>query len=191
MVKTRNQIIEEINSASFWNELMSKLNIRGVNYMRNKDDLKQIILLHLLELDEEILINMYNTNTYKFYIIRIILNQRNGQNTEFNRLHCWLDLALIEYLYDDNYHEKSNELKENREDKLNYIFSSLNTKTGNDYDDVAKQLFSIYYERKYVKKDKLTYTSFAKELGVSRNTINDLLVYAKQLLKDGYTITNN
>lgn len=192
----RDKIITHIfNDFEMWKELFIK------NRIRHRDDMKQIIMYEVCKLDIEKLKPMYDENTYKFFILRILLNQKNCNRTEYGKLDKLSDVSTyyniiikdddfqshkskqIEIIEDIENYKKDQQEKEN---KYIHIFDKLKANTGDEYTDLSLNLYSIYYNRKYVKQDKITYRILSKEIGVNRNLIVDMIKHAKKIIKDTY-----
>lgn len=92
---TVNDIVEEIYKTNLLTELCENIGVTK----NNMDDFLQEIYLILLEYDEEKLIEIYNKNQLKFFMVRIILNQHHSKNSPF-------------YMKYKRYQLKANELTE-------------------------------------------------------------------------------
>ena len=77
---TKNNIITEIFNSEEYDKVINNL-FKGDDYL--KQDLKQELFLILLEKDEELIKNLYETNGLKFYFTRIVLNQVKSQTSPF------------------------------------------------------------------------------------------------------------
>lgn len=75
----KNDIIEEIARNKLIEELMKNMGIKD----NDKDDLMQEIYLVLLVYDEDKIIELYNNNQLKFFIVRIIQNQYFSKNSRY------------------------------------------------------------------------------------------------------------
>lgn len=76
---TVNYIVEELYKTNLIIELCKNIGVSD----KDMDDFTQEIYLILLEYDEEKLIEIYNKNQLKFFIVRIIQNQYNSKNSPF------------------------------------------------------------------------------------------------------------
>lgn len=92
---TVNDIVEEIYKTNLLTELCENIGVTK----NDMDDFAQEIYLILLEYDEEKLIEIYNKNQLKFFIVRIIQNQYHSKNSPF-------------YMKYKRYQLKANELTE-------------------------------------------------------------------------------
>lgn len=75
----RNKIVEEIYNSNLLSTLFKNMSVKGNDF----EDLQQEILLILLEYDEEKIIEMYNNNQLKWFIIRLIKNQYFSCNSPY------------------------------------------------------------------------------------------------------------
>lgn len=182
----KNEIITKIDEKIDWDHIFSNCNIT-----RDRDDMKQMILLTLLEMKFSNLNNIWKNNTYKFYIIRIILNQRNGKNTEYNLRNRRMPTDDYKNSQTFMFQEFENNIKELREEKITTVFDIMMTKTDDELLNFSLQLFHAYYIRKYVKKDGIIYTKFAKELKMSRTKLFNLINIAKKHIREEYDRINN
>lgn len=92
---TVNDIVEEIYKTNLLTELCENIGVTK----NDMDDFLQEIYLILLEYDEEKLIEIYNKNQLKFFMVRIIQNQYHSKNSPF-------------YMKYKRYQLKANELTE-------------------------------------------------------------------------------
>ena len=76
---TVSSIVEELYKTNLITELCENIGVLP----KDMDDFTQEIYLILLEYNEEKLIEIYNKNQLKFFIVRIIQNQYNSKNSPF------------------------------------------------------------------------------------------------------------
>lgn len=76
---TVSSIVEELYKTNIITELCENIGVLP----KDMDDFTQEIYLILLEYNEEKLIEIYNKNQLKFFIVRIIQNQYNSKNSPF------------------------------------------------------------------------------------------------------------
>lgn len=75
----RNKIVEEIFNSNLLSTLFKNMSVKGNDF----EDLKQEILLILLEYDEQKIIEMYNNKQLKWFIIKLIKNQYFSVNSPY------------------------------------------------------------------------------------------------------------
>lgn len=90
---TVSKIVEELYNTNLLTELCENIGVLP----KDMDDFKQEIYLILLEYNKDKIIEMYNKNQLKFFIVRIIQNQYNSKNSPF-------------YMKYKRYSQKANEL---------------------------------------------------------------------------------
>ena len=78
-----NKIVTELCEKGVIDELCSNMGVSSLY----KDDLIQEIYIILLSYKEEKIIEMYNKNQLKFFIVKIIQNQYNSNNSPFYKLY--------------------------------------------------------------------------------------------------------
>ena len=184
---TNNEIVkwiyENINIKIIINKLIYSSNFDG-----SDNDLIQYIYLTLLEYDNKKLNHLYNNKLLKPWIVRVIFNQRNYYKSEYNEY-----LKVFEkYGYDINYIDDE---EDDLNDKLNFADFILNNKYNkysySGYTSIDKskyaslEIYKLYLQRKH------TFTTLSESLKISRGTVNEMLKYAREIIRDEYKKRNN
>ena len=89
---TKADIIGELYSNEKFNQSLSKM----CKNEQHIEDLKQEVMLILLEKDDKTIINMYNNGFLLFYTIGIIRNQYHSNTSDFWKKFRYDDLEIID-----------------------------------------------------------------------------------------------
>jgi DNA-binding transcriptional ArsR family regulator len=73
------EIIESIYNSKEFNDMIEKVSMYG----ELKEDLKQEVILILLEYPEHKIVQMYKDKSIKFFVLRVTLNQFNSTTSPF------------------------------------------------------------------------------------------------------------
>ena len=74
------KIIDEISKDKIVEEVVYNIGDRGDEDLK---DLIQDIYINLLEKEDNLIENLYNTNQLKFYIIRMVVNNIHSKNSPY------------------------------------------------------------------------------------------------------------
>jgi hypothetical protein len=180
-MQTNNQIITDTLKSIDIDTLISNCGIR-----QNTDDLRQYILLYLLEYDTEKLNNIYENKFMKPFIIRMILNQRNYYRSDYNLNYKIQDTKLdiqepgmemdkLEYQASIEAYDMY-EQNEKEEYLIQFILKELNNYK-DKHDWFTKNIFKIKF------KNDETLMSLAEKTGISKQTINKAIQLVRMQIK--------
>lgn len=166
----KNKIISDIFQSEEYDKVINNL-FKGDEYL--KQDLKQELFLILLEKDEELIKNLYETNGLKFYFTRIVLNQVKSQTSPF----------YTKYRQSELKYETASEGAEDRvadeidEESLHLYFDIIDFIVDNKILTWWEtEMFIAYYKIKpnFLLKDisdGMSYAILAKKLNLSRSNV--------------------
>ena len=78
----RNSIIEKLWNSQELKEAIAKMQPEDL-----QDDLRSEIFKVLCEMDEDKLVDMYNRNVLRFYLVRTMLNMTQSSTSQFYKLY--------------------------------------------------------------------------------------------------------
>ncbi len=152
---TRNSIIEKL-----WNSQELKDAIAKMQPEDLQDDLRSEIFKVLCEMDESKLVDMYNRNVLRFYIVRTMLNMTQSNTSQFYKLYRKpLQAELPIYDRDEDLHNKV-------EDELNKL-----------------EWFKSELLRLYAIKHNCNAKELSRVTGIPYMTIHRVLKLTKRELK--------
>lgn len=173
------KIITEVSNDRRYYEFCKNIS-KGEGAVTNLvDDLYQECLLILCECDEQIILDLYQKRHLLFYFGKIVINQWNSSSSPFYTNYRKENKEKIRDVEYDLKETLSNQFI--LEDKL---ISKIKTTLDNFYWK-DKEIFLIYVENNH------TLTSLSKELGLSRNTVNDAIQRTKKYLSKELGIPMN
>lgn len=79
---TKNEIIEKLAKERLVEQICSNI-AKSSNYDDTLKDLSQNIYVDLLSKDEEKIINLYETNQIRFFVVRMVTNNLFSKNSPF------------------------------------------------------------------------------------------------------------
>ena len=93
------KIIDEISKDKVVEEVVYNIGSKGDEDLK---DLIQDIYINLLEKEDNLIENLYNTNQLKFYIIRMVVNNIHSKNSPYYTKYKKdkINKVKIEELYD-------------------------------------------------------------------------------------------
>ena len=93
------KIIDEISKQKVVEEIVYNIGDKGDEDLK---DLIQDIYINLLEKEDNLIENLYNTNQLKFYIIRMVVNNIHSKNSPYYTKYKKdkINKVKIEELYD-------------------------------------------------------------------------------------------
>jgi hypothetical protein len=162
--------------------IYNNININGIVYKLNgkdPDEISQIVYEVVLKYDNDKLNNIFNNGALLSFVYIICRNQiSNLKRVKFEELDNDIEEELEE--------ESNNKLKF-IEDEFKVVYqSTINKMTENE-----KQ----YFVKKLILKNKIynnwTLTEMKNIMGISRNTLNDIVVSIKKELKEKYEKNKN
>ena len=155
----------------------------------NQEDLKQYILLYLLEYNNDKLNNLYKLNNLKPFIMQIILNQRNYYKSYYNNyLRIIAGNEIYDQVYQDeteNLIEKNNKIEFAQKELKKYIGKRRNLTKEQQYEMLIFEIYRMYLKRGY------SIQQMADRLDLGYNTVYRLLKKAKEKIKENYDRNNN
>lgn len=77
---TKYKIIDEISKNKLVEEIVYNIGDRGDEDLK---DLIQDIYINLLEKEDSLIENLYNTNQLKFYIVKMVVNNIHSKNSPY------------------------------------------------------------------------------------------------------------
>lgn len=182
-------VINLYNSGIVKNIILNK------NYNKTgNEDLEEMIYLKLLKMNN-FKLNFMNLDDYILkYVTRIVRNQICDNRHEYGKQYKLEDNIQIEdYINYNDIEDKdcreSLEYEEEYQKKLDFIMEQFEKYDASNYfdnkrDKKRQRTYAIFH--KYILKSrKLSTITFAKNLGLSRQTLFNYINYAKnELLKD-------
>lgn len=162
--------------------IYNNININGIVYKLNgkdPDEISQIVYEVVLKYDNDKLNNIFNNGALLSFVYIICRNQiSNLKRVKFEELDNDIEEELEE--------ESNNKLKF-IEDEFKVVYQSTINKMTED----EKQ----YFVKKLILKNKIknnwTLTEMKNIMGISRNTLNDIVVSIKKELKQKYEKDKN
>lgn len=79
---TKNEIIEKLAKERLVEQICSNI-AKSSNYDDTLKDLSQNIYVDLLSKDEEKIINLYETNQIRFFVVRMVTNNLFSKNSPY------------------------------------------------------------------------------------------------------------
>lgn len=143
----------------------------------SREDLRQYILLYLLEYDNLKLNILYDKNILPQFIMKIILNQRNYYKSFFNE-YCKNNNNKDEEIEHETYDSHLDSIEKNR--KIDFIEHELDRK------DIEKELYIRYSVYKIYMSRKYTLMELADKYKLSYNTLFRLIKETKRIIREKY-----
>lgn len=156
------------------------------------DDLYQYILLTLLEYDNMKLNKLMDMKLMNHACMRIILNQRNGHHTYYQKYIKLQSGSELFNVYKDFKDDTDKEELIEKNDKIDFILKELKKYVGhrnNLTDEQVKEMLMYEVYRFYIRRD-ITINELAKKLKVGYNTVYRLIRNAREKIKQRYDDRN-
>jgi len=157
----RNNILEELWSSKEVNDAIKKM-----QPVELQEDLKSEVFLIIAELPEDKLINLYDSNGLKFYMVRIILNLATGTDKRYYGKYR----NFVEYKQVDMAEEIDNDIIDKAVVEFNKLYW---------YD---KEIFTLYIERFNSNAKELSRATGIPYMSIIR-TINKIKKELKTIIR--------
>lgn len=151
MIITKNNILDELYRSEFMESFLSK--ITSDHYL--KEDLRQELFLILCKMNDKKIIDLYENNELKYYVIRIAKNNYHSSTSPFHKkyrntkLEYGLELEDIDI--DTNFHFEKLILESNKRDemsdKLRRLIKMIDTIVESDLHWYNQGIFNMYFKK--------------------------------------------
>lgn len=174
-MKSNNEIVDYIIKNIKIDEFIKK--VISLSTKESMEDLRQYILLYLLEYNNVKLNILYNKRILPQFIMKVILNQRNYYKSFYNEYcknKCHDDNIIEKETYDTHI----DSIEKNR--KLDFIDNELSKK------DIDKELYVRYGVYKVYLTKKYSIKELSDKYGLSYSTLHKLIKETKKIIRDKY-----